>query len=139
MSDSTWTCPKCGREFKNIGQEHYCGEPPKTIDEYLARLPEEVQPLLHQVRDTLRAALPEASEKISWRMPTYWKGVNIIHFAAFNRHFGLYPGSEGVVHFAPRLAEYKTSKGAIQFSYDKPVPFELIAEIARWCYGEYAK
>lgn len=139
MSEASWICPKCGREFKNTHQQHFCVQAPKTIDEYLASLPEEVRPLLHQVRDTLRATLPDATEKMAWRMPTYWKGVNIIHFASFKRHFGLYPGDGGVRHFAPRLTEYKYSKGAIQFAYDKPVPFDLITEIALWCYKEYAK
>lgn len=129
-----WRCPKCGREFKNQRQDHYCGEPPKTIDEYIAAQSESVQPLLNQVRDTLRAALPDAEERISWRMPTYWRRKNIIHFASFKNHIGLYPGDEAMKHFSDRLIEYKTSKGALQLPYSKPLPLELIAEIAKWCY-----
>lgn len=129
-----WKCPECGREFKNEGQDHFCGEPPKTIDEYILSEPENIQPFLHQVRDNLRNALPEAKEKISWSMPTYWNKHNIIHFAANKNHIGLYPGPEAIVHFAPRLKEYKTSKGAVQFPYNKPLPLELITEIAKWCY-----
>lgn len=128
-----WQCPNCGREFKNTNQHHFCGEPLKVIDAYIAQQPEEVQPLLRQVRDTLRAALPEAEERISWRMPTYWNKHNIIHFAAFKNHIGLYPGDKAIVHFADRLAPYKTSKGAAQFPYSQPLPLELIAEIAQWC------
>lgn len=129
-----WQCPKCGREFEKENQKHSCGEPLKTIDSYIEAQPESVRPLLHQVRDTLRATLPDAEERISWRMPTYWKKHNIIHFAAFKNHIGLYPGDKAVAHFADRLTEFGTSKGAIQFQHGKPMPLGLIAEIAEWCY-----
>lgn len=129
-----WICKECGREFKNIDQDHYCGEPPKTIDEYIAAYPENIQQLLNQVRDTLQAALPDALERISWRMPTFWKGQYIIHFAAFKNHVGLYPGNEAIEYFSDKLTEYKTSKGAVQFPYSKPLPLSLITEIAIWCY-----
>jgi uncharacterized protein YdhG (YjbR/CyaY superfamily) len=128
-----WKCPKCGREFKNNNQEHFC-EKPKTVDEYISLQPENVQPLLNQVRDTLRAALPDAEERISWSMPTYWKKHNIIHFAAFKNHIGIYPGDKAMEHFADRLTGYKTSKGALQLPYSKPLPLDLLAEIAKWSY-----
>lgn len=128
-----WKCPKCEREFKNQNQDHFC-EKPKTIDDYIASRSESVQTLLNQVRGVLRATLPEAEERISWRMPTYWKKQNIIHFASFKSHIGIYPGEKAMVHFADRLTEYKTSKGALQLPYSKPLPLELIAEIAKWCY-----
>lgn len=107
---------------------------PETIDAYIAIQPEEIQPLLNQVRDTIRAALPETEERISWRMPTYWQKHNIIHFAAFKNHIGLYPGPAAIEHFAEKLKEYKSSKGAIQLPHSKPLPLQLIAEIAKWCY-----
>ena len=128
-----WKCPKCGREFSRQGQDHYCMKP-QTIDEYIAMQDEAVQPRLREVRDVLRATLPEAQERMSWSMPTYWKGRNIIHFAAAKKHIGLYPGSEAVEAFADRLADYKTSKGAIRLPNNKELPLELIAEIARWSY-----
>lgn len=128
-----WKCPKCGREFKNNNQEHFCVKP-KTVDEYISLQPENVQPLLNQVRDTLRAALPDAEERISWSMPTYWKKHNIIHFAAFKNHIGIYPGDKAMEHFADRLTGYKTSKGALQLPYSKPLPLDLLAEIAKWSY-----
>lgn len=128
-----WQCPKCGRAFENQNQSHYCGEPSKTIDAYIAAQPESIQPLLHQVRNTIRAVLPDAQERISWRMPTYWDKHNIIHFAAFKKHIGLYPGEKAMENFRGRLTDYKTSKGAVQFPYDRPLPLELIAEIAKWC------
>ena len=129
-----WQCPKCGREFKNQDQNHFCSETPDTIGAYIEAQAKEVQPLLHQVRDTIRTALPDAEERISWRMPTYWRGHNIIHFAAFKKHIGVYPGENAMIYFAERLTEYKTSKGAIQFPYDRQLPLDLIAEIAKWCY-----
>ncbi|MCI8932723.1 MAG: hypothetical protein HFI01_13525 [Lachnospiraceae bacterium] len=130
-----WTCPKCGRAFQKQNQGHYCGKPPKTIDEYIAAQPEGVQGYLKKIRDAIHAALPEAEEKISWSMPTYWKKYNIIQFAAHKNHIGLYAGTEAVVEFEERLEEYKTSKGSIRLPYDKPLPLELIGEIAKWCYG----
>jgi len=128
-----WECPKCGRTFKKANQDHYCGPVPETIEEYIECQPEEAQPYLRQINSAIKAALPYAMEKISWSMPTYWKKHNLIQFAAFRKHIGLYPGPEAVQAFADRLQEYKTSKGAIQFPYDKPLPLGLIAEIAEWC------
>ena len=128
-----WKCPKCGRTFKNRNQDHYCGEAPKTIEEYISRQPEQARDYLRRMNEVIKAALPDAVEKISWSMPTYWKKYNLIQFAAFKKHVGLYPGPQAVEAFADRLAEYKTSKGAIQFPYDRVLPLELIREIAQWC------
>lgn len=129
-----WKCPQCGRSFEKPNQSHYCGEKPKTIDEYIAAQSEGIRPYITAVRNAIQAAIPEAEERISWSMPTYWKGHNIIHFAAHKKHLGLYAGTEAVIAFSERLGEYKTSKGAIQFPYAKPIPLDLIAEIAQWCW-----
>ena len=126
-----WKCPKCARTFKNTDQSHYCG-PISTIDEYIAEQDEGLRPLLEQVRACIRAAAPEAAEKISWRMPTFWQRENLIHFAASKKHLGIYPGDLTNIPFSDRLAEYHTSKGAIRFPYDKPIDFGLIADITRW-------
>ena len=109
-----WTCPKCGRTFRRTEQSHYCGKAPETIEEYILGQPEEVQPILRQLQETIHSAIPEAKEKISWSMPTFWKGRNLIQFAASKKHIGLYPGAEAVEVFADRLAEYPTSKGTIR-------------------------
>ena len=103
-----------------------------TIREYIDSQEESLRPRLNAVYDTIRAAIPESEERISWGMPTFWKGRNIIHFAPAKAHIGLYPGAEAVVFFAPRLMEYKTSKGAVRFPNSRELPLELIAEIARW-------
>ena len=134
-----WTCLKCGRTFRNTEQSHYCGKAPDTIDEYIQEQPEQLQPLLRQLRQTIGAAIPDAREKIAWSMPTFWKGRNLIQFAASKKHIGLYPGPEAVEQFAGQLAEYQTSKGTIRLPIDRPLPLQLIAEIARWCENAYGK
>ena len=91
------------------------------------------------MRDSLRAALPEAEERVSWSMPTYWKGRNLIHFAASKKHLGLYPGGEATAVFAEELKDYDVSKGTIRIPWDRKPPAELIRKIARWCLSQYAK
>ena len=103
-----------------------------TIREYIDIQDERIQPRLSAVYDAIRAAIPEAEERLSWGMPTFWKGRNIIHFAPAKNHIGLYPGAEAVAFFAPRLTGFKTSKGAIQLPNNHELPLDLIAEIARW-------
>ena len=134
----TWKCSKCGREFSKKDQQHFC-EKPQTIDEYIAAQDERVQPRLNEIRAILKKALPEAEECISWSMPTYRKGRNIIHFAAFKKHIGVYPGGEATEKFAEELAEYDTSKGTIRLPYDRELPEDLLVRIARWCYEKYKK
>ena len=75
------------------------------------------------------------TEKISWSMPTYWQGHNIIHFAAAKKHIGLYPGPAAVEQFAERLEEAgcKYSKGSIQIPYSDELPLDLISAVAAWC------
>lgn len=126
-----WKCPRCGREFEKTRQEHFCVKP-ENIDEYIAAQPEHIRPVLRKIRETIRAAAPEAVEKISWSMPTFWQGENLVHFAAFTKHIGLYPGGEATAAFADRLTGYKYSKGSIRFPDGKPVDYELIADIVRW-------
>ena len=105
---------------------------PENIDQYINEQPEEIRLILQTIRETIRAAAPDATEKISYGMPTFWQGKSLIHFAAYKRHIGIYPGGEATTAFADRLTEYKTSKGAIQLPSGKPVPYDLIAEITRW-------
>ena len=133
-----WKCPKCGREFSRQNQDHYCSRP-QTIEEYIAAQPEAVLPRLREIRAVIREAIPEAEERISWSMPTYWKGRNLIHFAAGKKHIGLYPGDEATAAFAQELAAFEVSKGTIRLPYNRPLPTELIGRIARWCYEKYAR
>lgn len=126
-----WKCPECGREFKNINQDHYCSKT-DSIDEYIEKQPEEVRGFLKNVRNAIREAVPEAEERISWAMPTFWKGENLIHFASFKKHMGLFPGTEAIEKFSEELSDYKTSKGTIQFPYNREPDLELIKRIAIW-------
>ena len=130
-----WKCPKCGRSFKKENQSHYCGKAPETVDEYILAQDEGIRDQLLSIRSVLKSELPDATEKISWSMPTYWKGHNIIHFAAAKKHIGLYPGPEAVEHFAEKLdqAGCPYSKGAIRVPCSVELPLSLIAEIAAWC------
>ena len=133
-----WTCPKCGREFKRFEQQHYCGKP-ATVDEYIEAQEESLRPKLRELRAILCAALPEAEERISWSMPTWWKGQNLIHFAAAKKHIGLYPGGEATTVFAEELTDFDVSKGTIRLPWDEELPAALITKIARWCWEQYAK
>ena len=133
-----WKCPKCGREFGRQRQDHYCVKP-ETIDAYIAMQDEAVQPRLQEVRGIIHSAIPEAEEHISWSMPTFWKGRNLIHFAASKKHLGLYPGDEATTIFVEALKDYDVSKGTIRIPWDRELPETLIQEIARWCYEEYRK
>ena len=111
------------------------------IDGYIASQPANLQVLLLNVRLAIKQVLPDATEKISWQMPTFWQGRNLIHFAAQKNHLGIYPGAEAMKHFMPRLTEYKTSKGAIQFPYKNfgTEQMNLITEVAAWCGKENMK
>ena len=132
-----WKCPKCGREFQKQNQEHYCTKP-ADIDEYIAFQEEGIQPYLKQIREAIGSAIPEAQEKISWSMPTFWKTQNLIQFAASKRHIGLYPGPEAVEAFQDRLEGYETSKGTIRIPYRMPLPLDVVADLAKWCFEKYS-
>ncbi|MDR1779067.1 MAG: DUF1801 domain-containing protein [Clostridiales Family XIII bacterium] len=127
-----WTCPKCHREFEYEPPHHFCDAGAVTIEEYIAAQAEEHQPRLRELYATLKAALPEAQEKISYRMPTFWKGRNLIHFALFAKWIGLFPGGEATTVFADKLTGFHTTKGGIRLPHKDPLPLDLITEIAVW-------
>ncbi len=105
---------------------------PNTIDEYIGSCPEGIQPKLQALRQIIASCSPLLTEKMSWRMPTFYYLGNIIHFAAQKKHIGLYPGAEAIIQFADRLAEYKTSKGAIQIPNSKELDKILICDIVEY-------
>ena len=133
-----WICPKCGREFSRNNQDHYC-EKPQTIEAYIAIQDEAVRPRLEQIRTIIHEAIPDAKEKISWSMPTFWKGRNLIHFAAFKKHIGIYPGEEAAAAFAGKLTDFDVSKGTIRIPHNRELPEQLIADIAKYSYEINAK
>jgi len=112
----------------------------KSVDDYVAALPPEVQPVLRQVRDAIRAALPDAEERISYQIPSYRQpGGTVIYFAGWKAHYSVYPASQAMVAaFADALAPYQISKGTIRFPYDAPVPAALISRLAQFRADEVA-
>lgn len=102
---------------------------PQSIDEYIAGFPADVQQILQQIRQTIREAAPGAQEAISYQMPTFKLHGNLVHFAAFKQHIGFYPTPSGIDAFKDELAPYASSKGAVQFPLDQPIPHDLIRRI----------
>jgi uncharacterized protein YdhG (YjbR/CyaY superfamily) len=107
-----------------------------TIDEYIASCDEGVQPILEKMRATIRAAAPEAEEKISYQMPTFWQQGNLVHFAAWKEHIGFYPAPSGIAAFQEELSKYNNAKGSVQFPMDKPLPVALIKKIVKFRVAE---
>jgi Uncharacterized conserved protein len=107
-----------------------------TIDEYIATFPNDIQQRMNELRTTIKEQAPDAIEKISWAMPTFWQNGNLVHFAGFKNHIGFYPGAGAIQRFAPQMQDYKTSKGAVQFPHSKPMPLELVREIVRFRVAE---
>lgn len=103
-----------------------------TIDEYIAMFPKEIQKTLNELRATIKAAAPEAKEKISYQMPTFDLKGNLVHFAAHKNHIGFYPQPSGIQAFKDELSIYESSKGAVQFPLDKPLPLGLISKIVKF-------
>ena len=111
----------------------------KSIDEYIAAQPETVQSLLQQIRSAIALAAPNATEKISYQMPTFYLNGNLVHFAACEKHIGFYPTPSGVKAFEKELDGYKYAKGSIQFPTDRPLPMTLIRKIVKYRVEENSK
>mgnify|MGYP005616480311 CR=1 FL=1 len=105
----------------------------KNIDEYITSAPEETKGVLEKLRQTISDAVPQAEEAIRYGIPTLrMDGRNIVHFAGYQKHIGLYPGASGIRAFEKELSPYQTSKGAIQFPLGKALPWGLIRKIVRF-------
>lgn len=102
-----------------------------AIDDYIAGYPENIQALLKTMRATIRAAAPEAREKISYQMPAFVLDGNLVYFAGWKTHIGFYPGAS-VEPFKDELAGYKVDKGTIRFALDRPLPVDLISRIVKF-------
>jgi uncharacterized protein YdhG (YjbR/CyaY superfamily) len=105
---------------------------PRTIDEYIADFPPEIQEILEKIRQTIRTAAPQAEEAIKYQMPTFTLEGNLVHFAAFKNHIGLYPTPSATAKFRKELSVYEGGKGSIRFPLDKPIPYGLISRIAKF-------
>lgn len=108
----------------------------ESIDHYISTFPPDIQDLLESIRQIIREAAPEATEKISYQMPTFAQHGNLVHFAAFKHHIGFYPAPSGIVAFEQELAPFIAGKGTIQFPLDKPIPYELITKIVKYRVAE---
>ena len=105
---------------------------PKDIDDYLTGYPKDVQRLLMQMRSTIKKAAPQATEKISYGIPTFTLEGNLVHFAAFKNHIGFYPTASAIAAFSKELSSYKCSKGTVQFSLDEPLPLTLVSRMVKF-------
>ncbi len=106
---------------------------PKDINEYIAGFPADVQKILQKIRVTIQKAAPDATEAISYQIPTFrLNGKNLIYFAAFKKHIGVYPAPRGIDEFEPELSSYEGGKGTVQFPINQPIPYELITRIVKF-------
>jgi uncharacterized protein YdhG (YjbR/CyaY superfamily) len=103
-----------------------------SIDHYIAGFADPIKILLNELRSTIQQAAPGASEKISYQMPTFYLNGNLVHFAVCQRHIGFYPSPSAINAFEEPLRSFKTSKGAVQFPLDKPLPLDLIRQIVEF-------
>ncbi|MGL0748454.1 DUF1801 domain-containing protein [Secundilactobacillus paracollinoides] len=102
-----------------------------VITDYIDQAPTLAQPHLQQIYALLKQLLPDAEERISYGMPTFWQQHNLVHFIANKHHLGFYPTAAPLVELADELDGYTHSKGAIQFPYDRPLPTNLITKLVR--------
>jgi uncharacterized protein YdhG (YjbR/CyaY superfamily) len=101
----------------------------ETIDQYINQFPDNIQEKLTELREIIHQIIPEATEKISYKMPAFYWKENLIYFAAFKNHIGIYPTSTLIEHFREELKNYKCSKGAIQIPLNQEIPKSLIQKI----------
>jgi uncharacterized protein YdhG (YjbR/CyaY superfamily) len=105
---------------------------PQNIDEYIAGFPDNIQEILQKIRMMIRAAAPDAEETIKYQMPTFVLKSNLVHFAAFKTHIGLYPVPTGIEAFKDELSGYQQGKGSVRFPLDQPIPYDLIDKIVQF-------
>ena len=103
-----------------------------TIDEYIRTFPPDIQKTLGKIRETIKKTAPSAEESISYQIPTFKLNGNLVHFAAFKNHIGFYPGAKAIEVFKEDLSRYNTSKGAVQFPFEQPIPLDLISKIVKY-------
>ncbi|PJZ76338.1 iron chaperone [Leptospira neocaledonica] len=111
----------------------------QLIDEYIKTFPKEVQSILQELRKVIQEEAPEASEKISYQIPTFYLNGNLVHFAAYKNHIGFYPGASGIAKFKKEIDKYKNAKGSVQFPIDQPLPMDLVRKIVKFRVGEFKK
>ena len=105
---------------------------PASVDEYIENAPAMAQPHLRRMREILRGVAPGASEAIKWGYPVLEEKRILFSFSAHKTHLNFMPTGQTLTHFREALAGYRTGKDTIQFPYDRPLPEELIREIAAY-------
>ncbi|HZC05501.1 MAG TPA: DUF1801 domain-containing protein [Ktedonobacterales bacterium] len=110
-----------------------------SVDAYIASFPQETRVILESVRATIRAAAPDAEERISYQMPAFALNGILVYYAARKRHIGLYPTGSGIEAFKDELSRYETTKGSVKFPIDEPLPMDLISRIVRFRVSENRK
>jgi uncharacterized protein YdhG (YjbR/CyaY superfamily) len=105
---------------------------PASIDEYIAQFPRDVQAIMNELRAVIKETAPEAQERISYGMPGYYLHGMLVWFGGHKNHIGFYPTGEGIEAFMNELVSYNTSKGAIQFPLDQPIPYDLVRRIVKY-------
>src|SRR3981189_102400 len=106
--------------------------PLKTMGEYIAGFPMDIQAMLEELRATIGKAALEAKETINYQIPTFTMHGNLVHFAAYKNHIGFYPAPSGIEAFKKELSVFEGAKGSVQFPIDKPLPLKLIAKIVKF-------
>jgi uncharacterized protein YdhG (YjbR/CyaY superfamily) len=112
---------------------------PRTVDEYINACPERVRPKLQELRSIIKRIVPDAEERISYRMPAYFLNGVLVYFGAHTNHIGFYPTASGIAGFKKDFLKYKYSKGAVQFPTDQPLPARLIRRIVEFRVEENQK
>ncbi len=110
-----------------------------SIDEYIAACPKDVQKKLKELRKVIKAAAPDAEEKISYQIPTFYLKGNLVHLGAFKDHISFFPTSNGIDAFKKELSVYKSARGTVQFPLDEPLPLELVSRIVKFRVAENLK
>ncbi|MDE1727268.1 MAG: DUF1801 domain-containing protein [Thaumarchaeota archaeon] len=104
----------------------------KTMDEYIATFPKNVQDILKKLRYVISESAPKAEETINYGIPTFKLNGNLVHFAAFKNHIGFYPTPSAIIAFKKELSPYKQAKGSVQFPIDKEIPFDVVKKIVKY-------
>jgi uncharacterized protein YdhG (YjbR/CyaY superfamily) len=104
----------------------------RTMDEYISKFPKNVRDVLEELRKVIRKSAPGAEETINYGIPTFKLKGNLVCFAAWKNHVGLYPGTSAIEAFKKELSPYKQAKGTVQFPLDKPIPFDLVKKITEF-------
>ncbi len=107
------------------------GASPRTVEDYLAALPEDARVTLEKLRKTIKSVVPDATEEISYQIPMFKHKGMLVGYAAFKDHCSFFPGTKAIATHKDQLKGYKTSKGTIQFPIGKPLPAALVKKLVK--------